>query len=105
MVFLFRQKKEYAKEGDMGNIPRERDITIEFDCQFRVNLGSSHFSSIMKAFLMLLPHLLQDFFFRRYLSHSPSMRWAAKRSLLLANVVAMTRILCGRHGMGEGLRF
>ena len=46
----------------MGNIPRERDITIEFDCQFRVNLGSSHFSSIMKAFLMLLPHLLQDFF-------------------------------------------
>lgn len=46
----------------MGNIPRERDITIEFECQFRVNLGSSHFSSIMKAFLMLLPHLLQDFF-------------------------------------------
>jgi Zn finger protein HypA/HybF involved in hydrogenase expression len=46
----------------MRNIPRERDITIEFDCQFRVNLGSSHFSSIMKAFLMLLPHLLQDFF-------------------------------------------
>lgn len=46
----------------MGNIPENKEITIEFECQFRVNLGSSHFSSIMKAFLMLLPHLLQDFF-------------------------------------------
>ena len=46
----------------MGNIPRERDITIEFECQFRVNLRSSDFSSIMKAFLILLPHMLEDFF-------------------------------------------
>jgi hypothetical protein len=46
----------------MGNIPREREITIEFDCQFRVNLRSSHFLSIMKAFLVLLPHLLEDLF-------------------------------------------
>jgi hypothetical protein len=46
----------------MGDIPRKKDITIEFDCQFRVNLQSSDFSSIMKAFLMLLPHLLEDFF-------------------------------------------
>lgn len=46
----------------MGKTPQERDITIEFECQFRVNLQSSDFSSIMKAFLMLLPHLLEDFF-------------------------------------------
>jgi hypothetical protein len=46
----------------MGNILQERDITIEFECQFRVNLRSSDFSSIMKAFLVLLPQLLEDFF-------------------------------------------
>jgi len=46
----------------MGDIPRKKDITVEFECQFRVNLQSSDFSSIMKAFLMLLPQLLEDFF-------------------------------------------
>jgi len=46
----------------MGQTPQGRDITIEFDCQFRVNLQHSDFSSIMKAFLMLLPRLLEDFF-------------------------------------------
>jgi len=46
----------------MGSIPQQKDITIEFDCQFRVNMGRSDFSSIMKAFLMLLPQLLEDFF-------------------------------------------
>jgi len=46
----------------MGTTPRENDITIEFDCQFRVDLQDSDFSSIMKAFLMLLPQLLEDFF-------------------------------------------
>ena len=46
----------------MGETPRKRDITIEFDCQFRVDLQSSDFSSIMKAFLILLPQMLEDFF-------------------------------------------
>jgi len=46
----------------MGDTPQGKDITIEFDCQFRVNLQRSDFSSIMKAFLMLLPQLLEDFF-------------------------------------------
>jgi hypothetical protein len=46
----------------MGETPQKRDITIEFDCQFRVNLDRSDFSSIMKAFLILLPQLLEDFF-------------------------------------------
>jgi hypothetical protein len=41
---------------------QKRDITIEFDCQFRVSLERSDFSSIMKAFLILLPTLLEDFF-------------------------------------------
>lgn len=46
----------------MGATPQKRDITIEFDCQFRVNLERSDFSSIMRAFLILLPQLLEDFF-------------------------------------------
>jgi len=46
----------------MEETPLKRDITIEFACQFRVNLQDSDFSSIMKAFLMLLPKLLEDFF-------------------------------------------
>ena len=46
----------------MGVTPQQKDITIEFDCQFRVSMGRSDFSSIMKAFLMLLPQLLEDFF-------------------------------------------
>jgi len=46
----------------MEKTPQERDITIEFDCQFRVNLQHSDYSSIMKVFLMLLPRLLEDFF-------------------------------------------
>jgi Zn finger protein HypA/HybF involved in hydrogenase expression len=46
-----------------GNIKQQRkDIEIEFDCQFKLNLQSSDFSSIMKAFLMLLPQVLEDFF-------------------------------------------
>ena len=46
----------------MEETPLKRDITIEFACQFRVNLQDSDFSSIMKAFLMLLQKLLEDFF-------------------------------------------
>jgi len=46
----------------MGTTPQGKDITIEFECQFRVDLSSSDFSSIMRAFLMLLPQLLEDFF-------------------------------------------
>ena len=46
----------------MGVTPQGKDITIEFECQFRVNLQQSDFPSIMKAFLMLLPQLLEDFF-------------------------------------------
>ena len=46
----------------MGATPQQKDITIEFDCQFRVNMGQCDFSSIMKVFLVLLPQLLEDFF-------------------------------------------
>lgn len=46
----------------MGEFPQQQDITIEFECQFRVVLQRSDFSSIMKAFLLLLPQLLEDFF-------------------------------------------
>jgi len=60
-VWFFAETKS-KKEGNMGATPQQKDITIEFDCQFRVNMGRSDFSSIMKAFLMLLPQLLEDFF-------------------------------------------
>jgi len=46
----------------MGELPQRRDITIEFESQFRVTLERSDFSSIMKAFLLVLPDLLVDFF-------------------------------------------
>ncbi len=46
----------------MGSLPHKKDITIEFDCLFRVNMGQCDFSSIMKVFLTLLPQLLEDFF-------------------------------------------
>ena len=46
----------------MGELPQRRDITLEFECQFRVHLQGSDFSSIMKAFVLLLPKLLEDFF-------------------------------------------
>jgi len=61
MVLMFRRKQS-IKEGNMGTTPQGKDITIEFECQFRVDLSSSDFSSIMRAFLMLLPQLLEDFF-------------------------------------------
>jgi len=46
----------------MGKDPQGKDITVEFDSQFRVVLERSDFSSIMKAFIQLLPQLLEDFF-------------------------------------------
>ena len=42
--------------------PHQKNITIEFGCQFRVNLACCKILSIMKAFLMLLLQLLEDFF-------------------------------------------
>jgi hypothetical protein len=46
----------------MGNLPQEKSITVEFESQFRVTLASSEFAVIMKAFLLLLPQFLEDFF-------------------------------------------
>jgi Zn finger protein HypA/HybF involved in hydrogenase expression len=46
----------------MGELPQRRGITIDFECQFGVHLQKSDFSSIMMAFLLLLPQLLEDFF-------------------------------------------
>lgn len=40
---------ESIKEGNIRTTPWERDIAIEFDCQFRVNLVRSDFSSSMKG--------------------------------------------------------
>jgi len=46
----------------MGNLPHDRSITLDFMSQFRVTLISSDFTTVMKAFLLLLPQFLEDFF-------------------------------------------
>jgi len=46
----------------MGELPQARIITLDFESQFRVTLTSSDFVAIMKAFLLLLPQFLEDFF-------------------------------------------
>ena len=73
----------------MGTTLQQKKITIEFDCQFRVCVAQSSFSSIMKAFLMLLPQLLEDFFQKVLVGRNHS----------LVNVVAMTGNSFGRRGM------
>ena len=44
----------------MGATPRTDSITIEFGCQFRVELADSSLGSILKAFCKLLPEILMD---------------------------------------------
>lgn len=46
----------------MGKLPQARSITVEFESQFRVTLAGSDFATVMKAFLVVLPQLLGDFF-------------------------------------------
>ena len=46
----------------MGITPQCKNITIDFDCQFKVHLKDSRISTILAAFAALLPHLLMDFF-------------------------------------------
>ena len=81
----------------MGTTPQEKDITIEFDCLFRVNLKQCDFSSIMKAFLILLPQLLEDFFqkvlvgFGEYEMAQQKKSFACKRCGNDSNVVWKTR--------------
>ncbi len=45
----------------MGLTPRDNDITMEFDCQFRAQLDDSSITSILKTFIDLLHQLLMDF--------------------------------------------
>ncbi|MBW2738948.1 MAG: hypothetical protein JRE64_08885 [Deltaproteobacteria bacterium] len=46
----------------MGITPQNKDITIDFDCQFKVHLKDSRISTILAGFAALLPQLLMDFF-------------------------------------------
>ena len=46
----------------MGITQQCQDITIDFDCQFKVHLKDSRIATILAAFAALLPHLLMDFF-------------------------------------------
>jgi hypothetical protein len=39
----------------MGVTPQGKGITIDFDCQFEVNLKDSSLMSILAAFAVLLP--------------------------------------------------
>ena len=45
----------------MGVTPPEKDLTIEYECQFRVTLTDVHLTTLLKAFTVLLPKLLPDF--------------------------------------------
>lgn len=45
----------------MGATPWTNGITIEFSCQFRVELKDGSLEAILKAFCKLLPGLLRDF--------------------------------------------
>ena len=45
----------------MGVTPGTNGITIEFGCQFRIELTDSSLEAILKAFCKLLPELLRDF--------------------------------------------
>jgi hypothetical protein len=58
---VFAQTKT-NKESIMEELPSDKSITLEFESQFRVTLSSCEFTAIMKAFLLLLPQLLEDFF-------------------------------------------
>ena len=90
MVLMFCEKQNPLQEDNMGEATQSRNITIEFDCQFRVDIQKSDFSSIMKAFLILLPQLLEDFS-KKHLSVSVNMKWPWLRSRSLAHVVVMTQ--------------
>ena len=43
-------------------IPKQSNITIQFGCQFRIELPNSRLATIMAVFASLLPQLLTDFF-------------------------------------------
>ncbi len=45
----------------MGVTPQETDITVEFDCQFRVLLSDCRLTTLLAAFCTLLPKILTDF--------------------------------------------
>lgn len=45
----------------MGITPCTTNITVEFDCQFRVDLKDGSLRSILSGFCKLLPLLLTDF--------------------------------------------
>lgn len=58
----FGEKLDHKeKEGDMGATPSTDSITIEFGCQFRVEIRESSLGTILIAFGKLLPQILTDF--------------------------------------------
>jgi hypothetical protein len=46
----------------MGFLPEGEGLTIDFDCQFKVQLKDSRISTILAAFALLLLELLKEFF-------------------------------------------
>ncbi|MFO0793098.1 MAG: hypothetical protein U0586_03445 [Candidatus Brocadiaceae bacterium] len=45
----------------MGGISCSNSITIEFDCQFSVEMANSSLVTVLAAFCKLLPQILTDF--------------------------------------------
>ncbi len=82
----------------MGATPQGKDITIEFDCQFRVQLPECNFSSIMALFTALLPQLLADFFQKVLVAHAEYEMACQKKSFECKCGNATDFIWKTRHG-------
>ncbi len=58
----------------------KKDITIDLNCQFSLQIQSSSFSSIFKAFLQLLPQLLEEFFQKTLVSFAENEMKSTRKS-------------------------
>ena len=57
-----------------------KDITIDLNCQFSLQMQNCSFSSIIKAFLQLLPQLLEEFFQKVLVSFAEYEMKSARKS-------------------------
>ncbi len=66
------------KDG-MGVTPQRTDITIEFDCQFRVCLKDCRLVTLLAGFCSLLPQILTDFLEKALVGYGEMvMAWSHK---------------------------
>ncbi len=61
----------------MGMTPQKTDITVEFDCQFRVQLKDCRLVTLLAGFCTLLPQILTDFLQKALIGYG---EWVMARS-------------------------